>query len=65
MTNFTSYPKYFDALKTNMNSKKCNCNKLWPFWPVNCSFGHDRWILGEMTSFGAKKTACYIFDYSS
>ena len=56
MTIFTSYPMYFDALNTNMNSKNCKCNILWPFWPENCSFGHDRWIRGEMTSFGAKMT---------
>ena len=66
MTIFTSYPMYFDALNTNMNSKNCKCNILWPFWPENCSFGHDRWIRGEMTSFGAKMTTiCYIFDFSS
>ena len=37
MTIFTSYPMYFDALNTNMNSKNCKCNILWPFWPENCS----------------------------
>ena len=55
---------YFDALNKNMNSKNYKCNILWPFWPKNCSFGYDRWIRGEMTSFGAKMTTiCYIFYF--
>ena len=32
MTIFASSPTYFDALKTNMNSKNWKSNILWSFW---------------------------------
>ena len=37
MTIFTSYPMYFDALNTNMNSKNRKSNTFWPFWLENYS----------------------------
>ena len=39
VTIFISYPMYFGALRTNINSKNQKKNIIyWCFWPQNCSF---------------------------
>ena len=51
---YASYPMYFDALKTNMNSKNRKSDIFRTFRPQNWSFGGDRRILGNMTTLEPK-----------
>ena len=58
MTIFTSYPMYFDALRTIINSKNQKSIFLWPFWPQNWSLlpksVSDRQIEGKSVVLGPK-----------
>ena len=51
MAIFISYPMYFDALRTNINSKNQKSIIKWSFWPQNWSFSpksaSDRQIGGN------------------
>ena len=52
VTIFISYPMYFGALRTNINSKNQKSIIKWSFWPQNWAFPLNLKITG---GFGAKR----------